>query len=110
MTENSNLERKNSERSVRLEVGYYLRVVFLAFTGVLVSCYLLYHHVSVVGDFQTGPSLCNFGGYVNCEDVARSGFSTFLGVPVASWGILYYALLLALFGHLIFLCVCNPDS
>jgi uncharacterized membrane protein len=60
-------------------------VSFLAFIGLLISCYLLYHHVSVNHGYQTEPSLCNFGGQFNCEEVARSRYSQVFGIPLASY-------------------------
>lgn len=37
-------------------------------------------------------SLCAIGRTVNCDMVARSPYSVFFGVPVATWGIFAYAL------------------
>ena len=70
------------------------RAAFLALVGILISCYLLYHHVAVNYGYQTEPSLCNFGGTFDCEEVARSSYSAVFGIPLASYGLFYYAFLL----------------
>jgi protein-disulfide isomerase/uncharacterized membrane protein len=68
----------------------------LAMTGILVSMYLTHVHLQVngnaAGDYQ---SFCNFGESLNCEDVAASAYSQFLGVPVSLWGLFGYFVLLA---------------
>jgi len=63
----------------------------LALAGVVVSSVSLRHHY---GTSQT--NYCDFGTSFNCDIVNRSIYSTVLGVPDALFGILGYALLLAL--------------
>jgi uncharacterized membrane protein/predicted DsbA family dithiol-disulfide isomerase len=41
-------------------------------------------------------SACNINEFVNCDRVATSRFSVFLGLPTAAWGVLGYGLLLVL--------------
>jgi len=66
------------------------RFVLLSVFGVCLSLYLIYHHQAVVGGFLTGPSACNIGGDFDCDAVAKSEYSTLFGIPVASFGLLYY--------------------
>ncbi len=66
------------------------RILILALFGALISAYLVYHHVNVVGGYNLGQSLCNVSSSFNCDDVARSKYSSFLGQPVASFGLFYF--------------------
>ena len=72
------------------------RVPIIALIGFLDSLYLLYHHTAVTGGYQRGPSFCNLGGTLNCDKVAVSPYSLLFGIPIASYGLLYYFLLIVL--------------
>src|SRR5512132_928848 len=41
-------------------------------------------------------SFCSINEFVNCDRVATSRFSVLLGIPVAAWGVLAYAVALVL--------------
>lgn len=59
--------------------------------GVAVSSYLTVEH------FTAGSTLaCPEGEVINCIKVTTSGFATFLGVPVALLGLLFFAGMLVL--------------
>ena len=60
----------------------------LALVGLLVATYLTLFKLGVIGEM-----VCSVG---SCETVQLSRWATFLGVPVAAWGIGYYVLVLAL--------------
>lgn len=64
----------------------------LALIGVFVSTYLTLYKLGYIGTLQ-----CAVG---SCETVNTSRWATFLGLPVAAWGLGFYvaALALALFG------------
>ncbi len=64
-----------------------MSAALLALVGVLVALYLTLYKVGIVGDLT-----CSVG---SCETVNLSRFATFLGLPVAAWGVGFYALLLA---------------
>lgn len=66
------------------------RFLFLCLFGVLDSFYLLHHHVAVTNGLQKGTSLCNLGGFLNCDQVALSRYSIMFGQPLASYGLFYY--------------------
>ena len=64
--------------------------IILAIIGILGSAYLLkvfYEPESVV---------CDVNDVFSCTEVAKSKYSTFMGVPNAIWGILMYSFVLAL--------------
>ena len=60
----------------------------LAFIGVFVSTYLTLYKFGVIGTLQ-----CAVG---SCETVNTSRWATFLGLPVAAWGLGFYVAALAL--------------
>jgi uncharacterized membrane protein len=67
--------------------------VALALAGVVLSVMLARLH----GQAHAGiASFCSISDVVNCDKVATSRFSVFLGLPVAVWGALGYGLAAAL--------------
>ena len=60
----------------------------LAFIGVFVSTYLTLYKYGVIGTLQ-----CAVG---SCETVNTSRWATFLGLPVAAWGLGFYVAVLAI--------------
>jgi uncharacterized membrane protein len=60
----------------------------LAFIGVFVSTYLTLYKFGVIGTLQ-----CAVG---SCETVNTSRWATFLGLPVAAWGLGFYVAALGL--------------
>ncbi len=63
-----------------------MTAALLALVGVLVALYLTLYKVGIVGDLT-----CTVG---SCETVNLSRYATFLGLPVAAWGVGFYALML----------------
>jgi len=70
-----------------------MAVAVLALCGVLVSTYLLLYKLGVIGSMACGAAN-------ECERVQASRYSTFLGFPVAAYGVGGYLVLLgiALYG------------
>ena len=60
----------------------------LALVGLFVAIYLTLFKLGVIGQL-----VCAVG---SCETVQLSQWATFLGLPVAAWGIGYYVVVLAL--------------
>jgi uncharacterized membrane protein len=63
-------------------------VATLAFIGVFVSTYLTLYKLGYIGTLQ-----CAVG---SCETVNTSRWATFLGLPVAAWGLGFYVAAFAL--------------
>jgi uncharacterized membrane protein len=63
-------------------------IALLALIGALVALYLTLYKVGVLGNIA-----CSVG---SCETVNLSRWATFLGLPVAAWGLGAYIVLLAL--------------
>ena len=65
-----------------------MMVAALAFAGVFLSAYLTLYKLGYIGELQ-----CAVG---SCETVNTSRWATFLGLPVAAWGMGFYIATLAL--------------
>ena len=57
-------------------------VATLALAGIFVSLYLLLYKLGIIGELS-----CSVG---SCETVNTSKWATFLGMPVAAWGVAWY--------------------
>jgi uncharacterized membrane protein len=63
-------------------------VATLALAGIFVSLYLLLYKLGIIGELS-----CSVG---SCETVNTSKWATFLGMPVAAWGLAWYIAMFAL--------------
>lgn len=61
--------------------------VFLSIIGVVVSSYLLYTK------YSGGQYVC---GISSCDNVNTSQYSIFMGLPVSSWGVMFYYIIFIL--------------
>lgn len=64
-----------------------MAVAALALVGFFISIYLTLFKLGVIGQLACGVG--------SCDTVNLSGWGTFLGLPVAAWGMGYYASLFA---------------
>lgn len=69
----------------------FIVAALLAVAGVVLSALLTRQHAAAHAGVA---SACNINEFVNCDRVATSRFSVFLGLPIAVWGLLGYGLLL----------------
>ena len=60
-------------------------VAILALAGIFVATYLLLYKLGMIGHLT-----CSIG---SCETVNTSKWATFLGIPVAGWGVGFYVAL-----------------
>jgi len=65
-------------------------ILALAFFGLADSAYLAQHELS------GAPLLCNIQGLSGCNTVASSQYSQIFGIPLAEFGVLFYAVLFVL--------------
>lgn len=70
----------------------------LAGLGLAAAVYLTYIHVNVHTD-PSYHSRCAVSSEVNCDSVAQSRYSVFLGLPIALWGLCGYLAMAALALH-----------
>jgi uncharacterized membrane protein/protein-disulfide isomerase len=76
-------------------IYYYLPVVVLSLTGLIVSLYLSMSHYRVYTDIGYS-SFCAISKAINCDTVSQSPQSILLGVPVPVWGVVGYLFLVLL--------------
>ncbi|HJU69754.1 MAG TPA: vitamin K epoxide reductase family protein [Gemmatimonadaceae bacterium] len=65
-----------------------MTIAVLSLVGILIALYLTLYKLGVIGDLS-----CTLG---SCETVNTSKWATFLGLPVAAWGLAAYVALFAL--------------
>lgn len=63
-------------------------VATLSLAGIFVALYLLLYKLGMIGNLS-----CSVG---SCETVNSSKWATFLGLPVAGWGVAWYVAMFAL--------------
>ncbi|MCQ2739431.1 MAG: thioredoxin domain-containing protein [bacterium] len=73
-----------------------LWIMFLCFVGLGVSIKLsfIYYHANY--DSYALPSFCSINEFVDCDAVAKTTYSQFLGIPLSYWGIFLYLIFLFL--------------
>lgn len=64
-------------------------MAMLALAGLFISTYLTLYHFGYIGTLECSATH-------GCETVQTSRWSKLLGIPVATWGLGYYATVLAL--------------
>ena len=79
----------NSGNVIEIPKGFIIFIATLCFAGFLVAGYLSWLHWQVYVN-PSFHSFCAISDSFNCETVAESPWSVFLGMPVAVWGILGY--------------------
>ena len=65
-----------------------MTIAVLSLVGILIALYLTLYKVGIVGNLS-----CTIG---SCETVNTSRWATFVGLPVAAWGLAAYVALFAL--------------
>mgnify|MGYP000857520290 CR=1 FL=1 len=71
-------------------------LVALSGIGWINSFLTLRHRQSLISEGLDKPSFCNVSSTVNCDTVAFSDYSAFLGFPTAAWAMLFYAVIAVL--------------
>ncbi|CAB1084862.1 hypothetical protein JY97_05945 [Alkalispirochaeta odontotermitis] len=78
-------------------------VIVTAATGLGICLYLYSLHVSLLMGEIKGGILCGTDNGLGCHAVASSPYSIFLGLPLATWGAIFYSTIIILAcGGLIF--------
>lgn len=78
----------------------WLRLFLITtFAGLVDSIYLTYHHYLINILHPETSSFCSINATIDCDQVAMSAYSWFLGLPTATWGIFGYLFCLLLIGH-----------
>jgi protein-disulfide isomerase/uncharacterized membrane protein len=70
--------------------------LFTNLVGWALGFYGLYHRQDILNNGLLNKSFCTVSAGFDCDAVAISKYSAFFGIPVASWGMLFYAIVLVL--------------
>lgn len=81
---------KNSVRKNK----FILLSLLTTLIAVGVHIYLTQHYYGLKYGTLEGPSMCNVNEVLNCDAVSASKFSSFLGIPMAMWGVFTNIILL----------------
>ena len=78
-------------------------VIILGAAGLGICLYLYSFHIDLLmGEIKSGP-LCGADNGLGCHSVASGPYSSMMGLPLASWGAIFYSTLVLLgFGGIIF--------
>lgn len=71
-------------------------LIIIAIAGILISGELLVVYYNANFNPEAGPSFCAVNEYINCDAVAETVYSRFLGIPLALWGLGFYSFILLL--------------
>lgn len=66
-------------------------ILFLVIIGIAVTVDLAYIYYQANFNRHALPSFCSINDFIDCDGVARTVESQFLGVPLAYWGLFLYA-------------------
>ncbi len=66
--------------------SYFYLALLSALTAIGVHIYLTLHYYELNLGISSGSAICNISSVFNCDAVAASGYSQFLGIPIALWG------------------------
>lgn len=73
-----------------------LWVQILAILGLLLSVKLAFIYHTANYDKYALSSFCSINDFIDCDGVARTKVSQFLGIPLAWWGIFFYTVIMFL--------------
>ena len=101
-----------------MQPKWFLALAFFWILGMADTIYLTYHHYEVNILMPAEKSFCAINETIDCDKAATGTGSTFMGVPVATWGmfaflflilfamverLLYWEIQKALYGFLFFI-------
>jgi protein-disulfide isomerase len=80
----TNMQDLGAERGKWLWIS-----LVIAMVGAGLSIYATFHHFDLVNSGAT-DAFCNINEQFSCDDVARSPYSTFFGIPLGIWGLGFF--------------------
>ncbi len=69
-------------------------IIAFSIAGIILSSYMAYYHYQLRNSSGTG--WCDLGKFINCENVLLSKYSEAFGIPVAYFGVLWFAAMFAM--------------
>lgn len=89
--------KESGESSMKLEITKQQLFIFLiALFGLIVSVELCYIYFNANFVPNAGASFCRINEFIDCDAVAKTSFSVFLGVPLSVYGVFYYLFIMFL--------------
>jgi protein-disulfide isomerase/uncharacterized membrane protein len=102
----ANSDKKRKNQAVQRQYGSQWSgwlVIITAAAGLGICLYLYSLHVALLMGEIKGGVLCGTESGLGCHSVTSSPYSVFLGLPLASWGALFYCTIIFLgLGGIIF--------
>lgn len=71
-------------------------LTILSLIGLCLTAELIHIYFKVNFAANAAPSFCTVNNIIDCDGVAKTNYSLFLGIPLAIWGTLLYLLILFL--------------
>lgn len=71
-------------------------IIFLSFIGLLLTIKLAFIYYDANFNPYALPSFCSINSFVDCDGVAQTIHSQFLGIPLAYWGMFLYLFIIFL--------------
>ena len=68
-----------------------ISIAAIALVGIITTIKLAIIYYSANFDQFALPSFCSINEFIDCDGIARTTESQFLGIPLAYWGMFYYA-------------------
>lgn len=68
----------------------------LAFIGIICTVELAVIYYQSNFNLYSVPSFCSINSFIDCDGVAQTSASVFLGIPLCYWGLLFYSFVLIL--------------
>lgn len=86
------------EKTIEIKISKKAILFLLAILGLVASVALAFVYSNANFNPAAGPSFCTDANnpVVNCDGVAKSVNSQFLGIPLAYWGMIFYVIVLIL--------------
>ncbi|MFA6989725.1 MAG: vitamin K epoxide reductase family protein [Candidatus Gastranaerophilaceae bacterium] len=81
--------------NLKSKINEYL-IPLIAILGLITTIKLTLIYINANFVIGAQPSFCAINDYIDCDAVAKSQFSYFLGVPNSIWGMLFYLFILFL--------------
>ena len=73
-------------------------ILLLSISGIIITIYLAHVYYQANFNAYALPSACVLSEFMDCDSVAKTIESQFLGVPLAYWGMLLYSFIIMLLG------------
>lgn len=92
--------KRDMEKTIEIKISKKAILYLLALLGFVATIALAVVYYNANFNPAAGPSFCTDqqNPVVNCDGVAKSVNSQFLGIPLAYWGMLFYLIVILLLG------------